>query len=184
VIPDEDIRANGVSLHALQRFRIHHAAAVLSEVLAAIEQGYEVTPELAAHLAGRRVPDLTCRYFVTADCWGMFVVRNGHAITYLRWQRTQRDLCRTWWPEEPTPAQRCADVPTVTVIPQPTLQSWSRPHGPKWLDPPRVACFACGEIWRVTPQLAGRAHEGCPTCGFDGSPTKLAQVLANAWKAA
>lgn len=87
------------SVHALDRYREHYPDADADALLRDLMLGERVTPEVAASLVNRRQSDLQCAYVVARGRKGMFVVKRGGVITYLRFGSTQEALVRRWFDE-------------------------------------------------------------------------------------
>lgn len=77
-----------VSEHAVDRYREHWPGAGEVDVEAAIVRGETVSHGTAAALAGRKEPSkherAVTQYVVSDDRRGMFVIKAGNVVTYLR----------------------------------------------------------------------------------------------------
>jgi len=103
--PPHKIRLNYVSRHATERYRETHPNALFDDLIAAFEAGTQIDYEIVIPLTGRHVrrpSDPKCERFSTyvlcPDRLGLFVVKEGALVTYIRLGMMQAEWAAKWYP--------------------------------------------------------------------------------------
>lgn len=103
--PPHKIHLNYVSRHATARYRETHPAALFDDLIAAFEAGTQIDYEIVIPLTGRHVrqpSDPKCERFSTyvlcPDRLGLFVVKEGALVTYIRLGMMQAEWAAKWYP--------------------------------------------------------------------------------------
>jgi hypothetical protein len=99
------IHLNYVSRHATERYREAHPNALFDDLIAAFEAGTQIDYEIVIPLTGRHVrrpSDPKCERFSTyvlcPDRLGLFVVKEGALVTYIRLGMIQAEWAAKWYP--------------------------------------------------------------------------------------
>ena len=99
------IHLNYVSRHATERYRETHPNALFDDLIAAFEAGTQIDYEIVIPLTGRHVrrpSDPKCERFSTyvlcPDRLGLFVVKEGALVTYIRLGMMQAEWAAKWYP--------------------------------------------------------------------------------------
>jgi hypothetical protein len=103
--PPHKIHLNYVSRHATERYRETHPAALFDDLITAFEAGTQIDYEIVIPLTGRHVrrpSDPKCERFSTyvlcPDRLGLFVVKEGALVTYIRLGMMQAEWAAKWYP--------------------------------------------------------------------------------------
>lgn len=99
------IHLNYVSRHATERYRETHPSALFDDLINAFESGTQIDYEIVIPLTGRHVrrqSDPKCERFSTyvlcPDRLGLFVVKEGALVTYIRLGMIQAEWAAKWYP--------------------------------------------------------------------------------------
>ena len=99
------IHLNYVSRHATERYRETHPNAFFDDLITAFEAGTQIDYEIVIPLTGRHVrrpSDPKCERFSTyvlcPDRLGLFVVKEGALVTYIRLGMMQAEWAAKWYP--------------------------------------------------------------------------------------
>lgn len=85
--------ALATTLHAYDRYRLHHVDASEADMIAAVHAGSPLEPDVVWALTQRKgAPDPEDAFKTAPDQWGIFVVKGTTVITYLRLGRIQRSI--------------------------------------------------------------------------------------------
>ena len=110
-LPKHKIRLNYVSRHATERYRETHPSALFDDLITAFETGTQIDYEIVIPLTGRHVrrqSDPKCERFSTyvlcPDRLGLFVVKEGALVTYIRLGMIQAEWAAKWYPIKRRPA--------------------------------------------------------------------------------
>ena len=105
------IHLNYVSRHATERYRETHPSALFDDLITAFETGTQIDYEIVIPLTGRHVrrqSDPKCERFSTyvlcPDRLGLFVVKAGALVTYIRLGMIQAEWAAKWYPIKRRPA--------------------------------------------------------------------------------
>lgn len=159
------VEALQVTPHALDRFRVHHPDATPSDLLLALHYGEPVEPSLALTLVGRPGRPTTSSYVLAPDRRGLFAIQDGRVVTYLRFQRNQREFCIAHWPlrsavtssavDETGGCSAAPETAPVTAQPAPSPPRDTPPREPE--GDPALATYAL-HLAAIDPALrAGRS---------------------------
>ena len=104
-LPSHSVRLNYVSRHATERYREAHPSALFDDLIAAFERGTLIDYGVVVPLIGRhvrRANDPKCERFSTyvlcPDRLGLFVVKEGALVTYIRLGMMQAEWAAKWYP--------------------------------------------------------------------------------------
>jgi len=99
------IHLNYVSRHVTERYRETHPSALFDDLINAFESGTQIDYEIVIPLTGRHVrrpSDPKCERFSTyvlcPDRLGLFVVKEGALVTYIRLGMMQAEWAAKWYP--------------------------------------------------------------------------------------
>ena len=99
------IHLNYVSRHATERYRETHPNALFDDLITAFEAGTQINYEIVIPLTGRhvrRANDPKCERFSTyvlcPDRLGLFVMKEGALVTYIRLGMMQAEWAAKWYP--------------------------------------------------------------------------------------
>ena len=99
------IHLNYVSRHATERYRETHPSALFDDLINAFESGTQIDYEIVIPLTGRHVrrpSDPKCERFSTyvlcPERLGLFVVKEGALVTYIRLGMMQAEWAAKWYP--------------------------------------------------------------------------------------
>lgn len=103
--PSHSVRLNYVSRHATERYREAHPSAVFDDLIAAFERGTLIDYGVVLPLTGRyvrRANDPKCeRFSIYVLCparLGLFVVKAGALVTYIRLGLAQAEWAAKMYP--------------------------------------------------------------------------------------
>ena len=99
------IHLNYVSRHATERYRETQPNALFDDLITAFEAGTQINYEIVIPLTGRhvrRANDPKCERFSTyvlcPDRLGLFVMKEGALVTYIRLGMMQAEWAAKWYP--------------------------------------------------------------------------------------
>ena len=103
--PSHSVRLNYVSRHATERYREAHPSALFDDLIAAFEHGTLIDYGVVLPLTGRhvrRTNDPKCERFSTYVLCparlGLFVVKEGALVTYIRLGLAQAEWAAKMYP--------------------------------------------------------------------------------------